>query len=217
LRLGHVTGTFQAVEDQVEPELELATVVVAGLQDMLDGQLGEVGVFVGGEPRHDRPRQVRGLLPALERQARLLQREPVDVTVQDRERVRGQRDREAGSPQASEHRVVVPQRGRTGRATRLHQADRPPMAAEDLTGADRPLAHGRLPVGFDRRQADLAEHQVDHAVEQVALAGHVVVQRHRLDPEDVPAIDRTYPLAETPAAIRHVQEGRARGKVVITI
>ena len=31
-----------------------------------------------------------------------------------------------------------------------------------------------------------------------------------------PAIDRTYPLSETPAAIRHVQEGRARGKVVIT-
>ncbi len=32
-----------------------------------------------------------------------------------------------------------------------------------------------------------------------------------------PAIDRTYPLSHTPAAIRHVQEGRARGKVVITI
>jgi NADPH:quinone reductase-like Zn-dependent oxidoreductase len=32
-----------------------------------------------------------------------------------------------------------------------------------------------------------------------------------------PAVDRTYPLSETPAAIRHVQEGRARGKVVITI
>jgi NADPH:quinone reductase-like Zn-dependent oxidoreductase len=31
-----------------------------------------------------------------------------------------------------------------------------------------------------------------------------------------PAIDRTYPLSETPAAIRYVQEGRARGKVVIT-
>ena len=28
-----------------------------------------------------------------------------------------------------------------------------------------------------------------------------------------PAIDRTYPLSQTPAAIRHVQEGRARGKV----
>jgi NADPH:quinone reductase-like Zn-dependent oxidoreductase len=32
-----------------------------------------------------------------------------------------------------------------------------------------------------------------------------------------PAIDRTYPLSQTPAAIRHIQEGRARGKVVITI
>ncbi len=32
-----------------------------------------------------------------------------------------------------------------------------------------------------------------------------------------PAIDETYPLSQTPAAIRHVQEGRARGKVVITI
>ena len=33
----------------------------------------------------------------------------------------------------------------------------------------------------------------------------------------IPAIDRTYPLSETAAAIRHVQEGRARGKVVITV
>jgi NADPH:quinone reductase-like Zn-dependent oxidoreductase len=32
-----------------------------------------------------------------------------------------------------------------------------------------------------------------------------------------PAIDRTYPLSEAATAIRHVQEGRARGKVVITI
>jgi NADPH:quinone reductase-like Zn-dependent oxidoreductase len=33
----------------------------------------------------------------------------------------------------------------------------------------------------------------------------------------VPAIDRTYPLSQTSAAIRHLQEGRARGKIVITI
>jgi NADPH:quinone reductase-like Zn-dependent oxidoreductase len=32
-----------------------------------------------------------------------------------------------------------------------------------------------------------------------------------------PAIDRTYPLSEAAAAIRYVQEGRARGKVVITL
>jgi NADPH:quinone reductase-like Zn-dependent oxidoreductase len=32
-----------------------------------------------------------------------------------------------------------------------------------------------------------------------------------------PAIDRTYPLSEVPAAIRYLQEGHARGKVVIAV
>ena len=32
-----------------------------------------------------------------------------------------------------------------------------------------------------------------------------------------PAIDRTYPLSEAPKAIRHVEDGHARGKVVITV
>lgn len=32
-----------------------------------------------------------------------------------------------------------------------------------------------------------------------------------------PVIDRVYPLAETATALRHLEEGRARGKVVITI
>jgi NADPH:quinone reductase-like Zn-dependent oxidoreductase len=32
-----------------------------------------------------------------------------------------------------------------------------------------------------------------------------------------PAIDRTYALAETAAAIRYVQQGHARGKVVVSL
>jgi NADPH:quinone reductase-like Zn-dependent oxidoreductase len=32
-----------------------------------------------------------------------------------------------------------------------------------------------------------------------------------------PVIDRTYPLSEVPEAIRHLEEGHARGKVVITM
>ena len=31
------------------------------------------------------------------------------------------------------------------------------------------------------------------------------------------AIDRTYPLSDVPAAIRHVIDGQARGKVVIVV
>ena len=33
----------------------------------------------------------------------------------------------------------------------------------------------------------------------------------------VPVIDRTYPLAETAEAIRYLEAGHARGKVVITV
>ena len=32
-----------------------------------------------------------------------------------------------------------------------------------------------------------------------------------------PVIDRTYPLRETPEAIRHLEQGHARGKIVITV
>jgi NADPH:quinone reductase-like Zn-dependent oxidoreductase len=32
-----------------------------------------------------------------------------------------------------------------------------------------------------------------------------------------PVIDRTYPLSEVPEAIRYLEEGHARGNVVITV
>jgi NADPH:quinone reductase-like Zn-dependent oxidoreductase len=33
----------------------------------------------------------------------------------------------------------------------------------------------------------------------------------------VPLIDRCYPLAQVPEAIRYLEQGHARGKVVITV
>jgi NADPH:quinone reductase-like Zn-dependent oxidoreductase len=32
-----------------------------------------------------------------------------------------------------------------------------------------------------------------------------------------PVIDKTYPLSQAPDAIRYMEQGRARGKVVVTI
>lgn len=32
-----------------------------------------------------------------------------------------------------------------------------------------------------------------------------------------PVIERTYPLSETPAALRHIEAGHARGKVVVSV
>jgi len=57
-----------------------------------------------------------------------------------------------------------------------------------------------LPFLAEQRQADLI------ALRDLAEAGTIT-----------PAIDRCYPLGEAAAAIRHVEEGHARGKVVIAI
>jgi len=46
----------------------------------------------------------------------------------------------------------------------------------------------------------------DHVLKEFIEAGKVT-----------PVIDRTYPLSETPAAMRYASGGHARGKVVITI
>ena len=61
---------------------------------------------------------------------------------------------------------------------------------------------GRKVVSFiaDVNQADLV------FVKELLEAGKIV-----------PVVERTYPLAETPQAIRYVEEGHTRGKVVITI
>ena len=32
-----------------------------------------------------------------------------------------------------------------------------------------------------------------------------------------PVVDRTYPLADTAEGLRHVEQGHARGKVVVTV
>jgi NADPH:quinone reductase-like Zn-dependent oxidoreductase len=45
----------------------------------------------------------------------------------------------------------------------------------------------------------------------VALAGLMESGKVR------PVVDRTYPLEQTPDAIRYLQEGRAKGKVVVTV
>ena len=48
--------------------------------------------------------------------------------------------------------------------------------------------------------------------------GSMVLLRQLLEVEKLtPVIDRTYPLGEVPEAIRYLEEGRARGKVVVSV
>lgn len=46
--------SFEAVEDQIQVEVELVPEVISGCEDVLGGELGEVGVGLGGEVRKER-------------------------------------------------------------------------------------------------------------------------------------------------------------------
>src|ERR1019366_3776989 len=99
-------GLLEAVEDQVQPELELVAVVIARLQDVLGRQLGEVGESLGGELREEGPGHLPGFRRAAEGQAELLCRETVEVAVDGRDRMARQLDGEAGPPQAADDRIA---------------------------------------------------------------------------------------------------------------
>src|SRR5260370_35728168 len=70
---GSVSEPLEAVEDQIEPELELFRVVVAGLHGVLDDHLGEMRVLGGGELPEDVLRDRCIFLLGVVRQVQLLQ------------------------------------------------------------------------------------------------------------------------------------------------
>lgn len=81
---------------------------------------------------------------------------------------------------------------------------------------------GRLLGGFDRSlRASVLSMFVGQrlrALTNSENAADLVALTELIEAGKVtPAIERTFPLAETPAAIRHMVEGHARGKVVITV
>jgi 2-desacetyl-2-hydroxyethyl bacteriochlorophyllide A dehydrogenase len=81
---------------------------------------------------------------------------------------------------------------------------------------------GKLLGGFDRPlRARLLSPFVSQNLTMLASkenAADLVVLRELIESgKVVAAIDRTYPLSETAAAMRYVEDGRARGKVVIAV
>jgi NADPH:quinone reductase-like Zn-dependent oxidoreductase len=78
-----------------------------------------------------------------------------------------------------------------------------------LAGNDRQLRARLLSPLVSQKLATFVSSENAHDL----MAIRELVESGRL----APAIDRTYPLSETPAAVRYVQNGRARGKVVIAM
>ena len=94
-----------------------------------------------------------------------------------------QRHLEPRRPKVADHRVVVAQVRRTWVPPRLHQADRPAVAGQDVVDRDRAPTHRAPPIVAGDRHLDLGPDEVDDAVEELVLVGEVVVDRHRLDAE----------------------------------
>ena len=104
----------------------------------------------------------------------------------------GELERESPAAQQADHRVHVRERdgGRGGAG--FHHPRRPRVAEQGAAGGQDPLAHRRLPVGVGAGRVDLADDDVDQAVEQFLLVAHVAVERHRHDVESL----RQLPHAE---------------------
>ena len=120
---------------------------------------------------------------ALERQADLLLHEAVEVGVEQGKGRAGRDEREPLRGKATEHGIVVAQVLGAGRAARVHQPHGPAVPQQHRPPGDRPRPQLGPPVAAHDRQVQLAEHRVDHRVEQRLLARDVVVERHRLDAE----------------------------------
>ena len=152
---------------------------------MVGEHLGQVGIGAGREGPEHALRHLSGVLGG-EGQVLLGGGEAVDVAVQDRVGVGGHRDVEASRAEAADDGIVMLKVRRAGVGSRLHDADRPPVAEECLADGDCPVAHGGLPVTVEGRHADLAEDDVDHGVDEVVLVGDVAIERHRPDAELLP-------------------------------
>jgi NADPH:quinone reductase-like Zn-dependent oxidoreductase len=312
-----VAGPLEAVEDQVEPEGELVAVVVAGLQDVLDGQLGEVGVLVGlrlagfgvrAPKTRVRGREVAGRVEAVgkgvttfrpgdevfgigegsfaeyaratqdklaPKPANLTFGQAAAVGVSALTALQAVRDR--GHVQAGQKVLVIGASGGVGtfavqiakafgaEVTGVCSTTKVDMVRSlgadhviDYTlddfadtgqrydvildiGGNRSLTHlrraltprgtlvlvggetgGRWLAGTDRLlRARLLSPFVGQKLDTFICsenARDLIVLNELIESGTVtPVIDRTYPLSETPAAIQHMQEGHARGKVVINV
>jgi NADPH:quinone reductase-like Zn-dependent oxidoreductase len=108
--------------------------------------------------------------------------------------------------------------GGNGRLSRLRRALAPGGRLVIVGGE----TDGRWLGGFDRQlRAIMLSPFVSQKLGILGAkenAADLSVLRELLEAGKVaPAVDRTFTLSEAPAAIRYLQEGRARGKIVVTV
>ena len=119
-----------------------------------------------------------------------LLREPEHAAAECVHRVVDEVVREPAGSQRAHHRVDVAGGREAEPVPRVHDPRCPRMPQHHAARREDARAQRDLPRGIRvghvepaRRPLDLGEHEVDDAVEDRLLVGHVVVERHRLDAE----------------------------------
>jgi hypothetical protein len=108
-------------------------------------------------------------------------------------------------------------------AEKLEEERHPPGLARRVQAREYPVAVGvRWLGGLDRQLralllSPIMTHKLRSFISRENLADITALTELIEAGKVTPVVDRACPLSETPKAIRYMEEGHARGKVVITV
>src|ERR687893_1168832 len=181
----------QPVYDEVEPELELG--VAVHLAEPVP-EPRDVGELFGRQRRCAGPAAARlhGEAPDLGH------RVPHGVTRERPERVQRRGLVEAGPPHGLQELLDEPDPVHRLRRPDDEQGKDVRVPAREPPKPPVRLPYAPLPSPLLGGNLELPQQHLDHPVQQGVLVGHVVVERHRLDPElrpQPPHAERLQPLA----------------------
>src|SRR4029077_6063612 len=90
---------------------------------------------------------------------------------------------EAAGPEYSDHRIHVLEYHQRWVLLRLDYSRCPGVTQERSPRREDPLPDRALPISFEGWRIDLADDDIDHSIQELFLAGHVLVEPHRDDPQ----------------------------------
>jgi Zinc-binding dehydrogenase len=229
---------LEGVQDEVEAGFELAAVLMARRHDVPAGHLGEVGILPVRHLLGDFPRDLGRLFRGAERQARFLQREPVDVAVQLAKVFGAEVTGVCSTAKADLVRAIGADHVLDySRADFADGRERYDLILD--IGGNTPLARlrraltprGTLVIaggegarwtGIGRQLRALVlslviRQRLTMFVSRPRRADLDTLRRLTEARQVTPVIDGTCPLTEVPQAIRRLHAGQVRGKLVITL
>ena len=106
--IGHGSA-FESIEDELDARIEFSTEVVAGLEDMVDSELGQVGEAIWRHLFGDGFGKRSHLSTRRRREGGLLEGEAIEERVDHGVSMASEPEGEPGLPETAEDGVVMPQ------------------------------------------------------------------------------------------------------------